>query len=809
MTIPVFKYGDDPIDAINHVMLFLSAVVTSRYLTTNNQLRNSSNPRQQATINDGRVTVQPVQGRQISYAAGTTRTFTPGASGSSSGKQRIVTCYNCKREGHMSKQCTKPRWKRDDSWFKEKVFLVQAQASGQILHEEELAFLADPGILEAQAIQTVITHNAAYQADDLDAYDSDCDELNTTKVALMANLSHYGSDALGEVHNHDNVNDNTINQAVHVMASSEQSNVVRIMQISQENGQKPDKHEHENGKSTKEPEDCYQWSTPIACCNVIYKIISKILTYRIKNALTRIVNPSQSAFIPGRQITDNILLTQELLRGYEARGINSPYIFTLVMKGFTLILHKRIRDDGNFKYHWGCKELKISHICFADDLLVLCHSDLKSVKVVKRALDIFSLILGLNPNIGKSTVFFGNVKDQAKKEILSLLPFKLGNLPASYLGEPLITKHISFTNCKSLIDKVKLKVSDWKKIMLSYAGRLQLIASILSSMQVYWASVFILPKSVIKDINKLLKGFLWCQGELSNGKAKIAWKNVFRPKNKGGLGIKDLGQWNEVLMAKHLWNIASMKESLWVKWINVFRLKGETIWDVDCEKNSSYEVKNVILWKTKAGQYGNFSTNKAWKDWRSSGSIMDWCDSIWFSNCTPKHSFIFWMAVQGRLSTQDRLKKWYPEKQLTCPLCEKCPDSLNHIFFECCYAIQVWKELKNASDQNPLPDRWDDIISTLANKKHNKSIKSVLRRLTLKARVYYIWQERNKRIFTSDKKKSNELVAKVFNHLRLKLASLTVKRTAQVIEVSKRWKVKMNTKDGFGSIMESTNIEDI
>ncbi|GJW64329.1 hypothetical protein Tco_0116213 [Tanacetum coccineum] len=128
LTIPVFKHGDDPVDAINHVMSFLSAVVTSRYPTTNNQLRKSSNPRQQATIYDGRVTVQPVQGRQLSYAAG---------------------------EGHMSKQCTKPRRKRDDSWFKDKVLLVQAQASGQILHEEELAFLADPGISEGQATQTV------------------------------------------------------------------------------------------------------------------------------------------------------------------------------------------------------------------------------------------------------------------------------------------------------------------------------------------------------------------------------------------------------------------------------------------------------------------------------------------------------------------------------------------------------------------------------------------------------------------------------------------------------------------------------
>ncbi|GJZ70345.1 retrovirus-related pol polyprotein from transposon TNT 1-94 [Tanacetum coccineum] len=92
---------------------------------------------------------------------------------------------------------TKPKRKQDDSWFKVKVLL------------------------------TIITHNAAYQANDLDACDSDCDELNTAKVSLMANLSHYGLDALVEVHNHDNMNNNMINQAVQVMPSFEQSNVVK------------------------------------------------------------------------------------------------------------------------------------------------------------------------------------------------------------------------------------------------------------------------------------------------------------------------------------------------------------------------------------------------------------------------------------------------------------------------------------------------------------------------------------------------------------------------------------------------------
>nr|GFC73851.1 hypothetical protein [Tanacetum cinerariifolium] len=114
--------------------------------------------------------------------------------------------------------------------FKDKVLLVQAQANGQILHEEELAFFTDLGIAEGKATQTVITHNAAHQADDLNAYDSDCDELNTAKVALMENLSHYGLDFLDEVHNPDNIDNNMINQSVQAMSSSEQSSVVNRLE---------------------------------------------------------------------------------------------------------------------------------------------------------------------------------------------------------------------------------------------------------------------------------------------------------------------------------------------------------------------------------------------------------------------------------------------------------------------------------------------------------------------------------------------------------------------------------------------------
>nr|GFC05589.1 hypothetical protein [Tanacetum cinerariifolium] len=102
--------------------------------------------------------------------ASSSRPYASG-SGGASGKQRVIVCYNYKGEGHMSKQCTKPKRERDAEWFKDKVLLVQAHANGQVLQEEELEFLADPGMAETSSNQYVVTSNAAYQANDLDAYD--------------------------------------------------------------------------------------------------------------------------------------------------------------------------------------------------------------------------------------------------------------------------------------------------------------------------------------------------------------------------------------------------------------------------------------------------------------------------------------------------------------------------------------------------------------------------------------------------------------------------------------------------------------
>nr|GEV45047.1 hypothetical protein [Tanacetum cinerariifolium] len=201
LAVPMFKQGDDPIDAINKTMSFLSTIISSRFPTTNNKLRNSSNLRQQVTIHDGKVTVQPVHMRQNSFAAAAasgTKANISRIGGNYSGQQRVVKCFNCQGEGHMVRQCPKPKKKRDATWFRDKVLLVEAQGNSKVLYEEELEFLADPSIAEGLVTQSIITHNATYQADDLDVYDSNCNEISTAKAVLMANLSSYGSYVLYE-----------------------------------------------------------------------------------------------------------------------------------------------------------------------------------------------------------------------------------------------------------------------------------------------------------------------------------------------------------------------------------------------------------------------------------------------------------------------------------------------------------------------------------------------------------------------------------------------------------------------------------
>ncbi|GJZ73076.1 RNA-directed DNA polymerase, eukaryota, reverse transcriptase zinc-binding domain protein [Tanacetum coccineum] len=210
-----------------------------------------------------------------------------------------------------------------------------------------------------------------------------------------------------------------------------------------------------------------------------------------------------------------------------------------------------------------------------------------SVKVLKDSIDEFRKVAGLIPNYNKSTIIFGCLDDEENKDMLEVIPLK--------------------------VEKLSI--------------RLMLVASVLETIHVYWASVFLLPIRVIKDINKLLKNFLWQQNDGTKGRAKVAWKNICKFKQKGGLGLKDLRVWNKAIIAKHLWHIVIDKESLWFKWINTEKLRGRSVWEVKVDNNNSWGWKNILSLRKDVRHFmfskiGDGNRISVWYDnWSNIGTL--------------------------------------------------------------------------------------------------------------------------------------------------------------------------------------------
>ncbi|GJU17767.1 hypothetical protein Tco_1250014 [Tanacetum coccineum] len=163
------------------------------------------------------------------------------------------------------------------------------------------------------------------------------------------------------------------------------------------------------------------------------------------------------------------------------------------------MLQRRLRDSESFTYHHHCSKLNIINLCFAGDLFLFADGDVNSAKVIIDGLDEFKNASGLVLSLPKSATYFYNVLNHVKLSILNVLPFEEGFLPVKYLGVPLISTRLVYRDCKELVEKVQNRIRDWKNKFLSFADRLQLVQSVLSSKHVYWASVSILPSWILSS----------------------------------------------------------------------------------------------------------------------------------------------------------------------------------------------------------------------------------------------------------------------------------------------------------------------
>ncbi|KAJ0909470.1 putative RNA-directed DNA polymerase [Helianthus annuus] len=306
-------------------------------------------------------------------------------------------------------------------------------------------------------------------------------------------------------------------------------------------------------------------------------------------------------------------------RGLRQGDPMSPYLFTLVMEVLTLVLQKQVCISNDFRFHSKCEKQRIVNLCFADDLFLFARGDNRSAKIIMEALNMFKNMSGLVPSMAKSTVFFCNVSDEVKQRILAIMPFEEGSLPVRYLGVPLISSRLHYKDCKQLVERMETRITDWKTKCLSFAGRLQLIRSVLSSLHIYWASVFILPKRLIVELENKMKRFLWAQGDSIKGKAKVKWRSVCRPKCEGGLGIRRVGDMNNALMTVHAWSVLTHRESLWVKWIHTYRLRGRSFWEIPSRGNMTWSWRKMLNLRLTIRNHvwtvvGNGADTSAWFD---------------------------------------------------------------------------------------------------------------------------------------------------------------------------------------------------
>jgi hypothetical protein len=214
------------------------------------------------------------------------------------------------------------------------------------------------------------------------------------------------------------------------------------------------------------------------------------------------------------------------------------------MEIFSRIMGEYTGSDSGFKFHPKCSTLQLTHLCFADDMLLFYEASVSSIKVVKAALLEFEQLSGLRAIPSKSYCFCAGLSSRMKAILMAELQLEEGQFPIRYLGVPLISFKLFAANCRMLIEKITSRIGSWTSKQLSFTGRLQLITFVLYGLQVYWTSIFIMPKSILKDIFQKFNRFLWNGKDGESAKANVGWSDICFPKFEGGLGLKCLETWN-------------------------------------------------------------------------------------------------------------------------------------------------------------------------------------------------------------------------------------------------------------------------
>ncbi|KAG7564158.1 Reverse transcriptase zinc-binding domain [Arabidopsis suecica] len=474
---------------------------------------------------------------------------------------------------------------------------------------------------------------------------------------------------------------------------------------------------------------------PISCCNVIYKVISKLIANRLKTVLPKFISGNQSAFVKDRLLIENLLLATELVKDYHKYSISSrcaikidiskafdsvqwsfilnalsamafppvfikwislcismasflvqvngelagyfqserglrqgcslsPYLFVISMD----ILSKML-DNGatlqQFGYHPKCKNIGLTHISFADDMMVLIDGKIRSIEGIVSIFDEFAKISGLKISMEKSFMYLAGITETVHQDITSQFPFEIGKLPVYP------RKH--------------------KRRVVDLAQTLEI------------------------------------QG---------LGKNVLQM--RGPRGIIDMGVKKNASLAE-AWRTRRRRRHC-IKNLNLIENALETKW-----QGRNMNAEDIFLWKGKDNSYkDSFSTKDTWNLIRKISNKVTWYKGVWLTHATPKYSFCTWLAMKNRLSTGDRMQNWNTNSMSTCVLCNSHLKTRDNLFFKCSYSSEIWNKLVQRLLHSHFSTDWREVVTCITNTSLDK-INTFLVRCSFQIAVHSIWRERNGR----------------------------------------------------------------
>ena len=292
-------------------------------------------------------------------------------------------------------------------------------------------------------------------------------------------------------------------------------------------------------------------------------------------------------------------------RGLQQGDPLSPLLFDIVMEALSRMLDVAASAGQFSGFSVGSTvgpSVMVSHLLFADDILIFCDVELTQIANLRVILARFEEVSGLHINFGKSELVpVGGVHNL--EALVGLLGCGQSSLPLKYLDLPLGAKFKDLSVCNPILKRMERRLAGWKRMYLFKGGKVTLSKSSLSSLPTYFLSLFPLLGKVAKRMEKLQRDFMW---NGIGGEPKIHlvnWAKVCRPLQVGGLGIRQLGNFNSALLGKWLWRYGMETDALWRR---VIEAKYGNIWGGWCTKKVTSPY-GVSLWRYIRSGWLNFS----------------------------------------------------------------------------------------------------------------------------------------------------------------------------------------------------------